>query len=138
MTAPASEASGAPQEGRRRAVASARFQPPRLPLLLTVLKGWALTVLTLGAYRFWALAEYRSFMWRHVSLGGERVEYDGLAPQALMRFLFELAVAVPLLAAFLVGMFVLRDFNPLYGTGALAGAVVLAAYLWQVRLFRTR
>ena len=132
------QAPAAPQEGRRRAVASSRFQPPRLPLLMTVLKGWALTVLTLGAYRFWALAEYRSFMWRHLSLGGERVEYDGLAPQALMRFLIELAVAVPLLAALLVGMFVLRDFNPLFGTGALAGGVVLAFYLWQVRVFRTR
>ena len=77
------EASSALQEGRRRAAASARFEPPRLPLLLTILKGWALTVLSLGAYGFWAKAEFRSYMWRHLSLGGERVEYDGKPSESL-------------------------------------------------------
>lgn len=131
------EASASAQEGRRRA-AAARFEPPRLPLLLTVLKGWALTVLSLGAYGFWAKAEFRSYMWRHLSLGGERVEYDGKPSEALLRFLNEAAVAVPLLAALLVAMLFLGDADPVIRYGVLAGAAVVAAYLLQVRRYRLR
>ena len=132
------QASSPPQEGRRRAAAFARFQPPRLPLLLIVLKGWALTALTLGAYRFWALADYRAFMWRHLSLGGERMEYDGSPSQSLLRFLIELAVAVPVLAVFLAGMFLVRDHDAIIRLAALAGAVAIGAYLLQARRFRAR
>ncbi len=132
------EASATPQEGRRRAAASARFEPPRLPMLLTVLKGWALTVLSLGAYGFWAKADYRSYMWRHLSLGGERVEYDGKPSEALLRFLIEAAVAVPLLVGFLVATQFLEHAEPVIRFGALAGAAVVAVYLLQVRRYRLR
>lgn len=135
MTAPAFVG---PQVERRRAAASARFEPPRLPLLLLMLKGWALTVVTLGAYRFWALADYRAFMWRHLSLGGERMEYDGRPADSLIRFLIDAAVAVPLIAATLVGMYMLRDAAPLIRLGSLAGVAVVAVFLFQARRYRTR
>ena len=127
-----------PQVTRRRTTASTRFEPPRLPLLLLVLKGWALTALTLGAYRFWALADFRSFMWRHLSLGGERMEYDGRPAHSLMRFLIGAAVAIPVLAGILVGMYLVRGADPVIRLGALAGAVVVVGYLLQVRRFRLR
>lgn len=130
------EAASAAQEGRRRAAPSARFEPPRLPLLLTVLKGWALSVLSLGAYGFWAKADFRSYMWRHLSLGGERVEYDGKPSEALLRFLGEAAVAVPLAMAFLVAMLFLGKADPVIRYGAVGGAAVVAVYLLQVRRYR--
>ena len=108
------QAVAGPQVGRRRAATSTRFEPPRLPLLLLVLKGWALTALTLGAYRFWASADFRSFMWRHLSLGGERMEYDGRPAQSLTRFLIGMAVAIPVLAAILITVgFNIIDYNGL-------------------------
>lgn len=132
------EASSTPQGGRGRAAASARFQPPRLPLLLIVLKGWALTVLTVGAYRFWAVAELRSCLWRNLTLAGERFEYDGRPDEALMRFLIDVAVAVPILAALLFGFFALGDAGPLVNLGALAGTVLTVGFLMQIRAYRAR
>ncbi len=135
MTAPAFVG---PQVERRRAAVSARFEPPRLPLLLLVLKGWVLTALTLGAYRFWALADYRAFMWRHLSLGGERMEYDGRPADSLVRFLIDAAIAAPVIAATLVGMYMIRDAEPLIRIGSLAGAAAVAVFLIQARRYRTR
>ncbi len=132
------QAFAGPQTARRRAAASARFEPPRLPLLLMVLKGWALTVLTLGAYRFWALADYRAFMWRHLSLGGERMEYDGRPADSLIRFLIDSAVAVPVIVGALVGLHVMRDSDPLIRIGGVAGAVLVAGILMQARRYRVR
>lgn len=131
------DASSTPQGGRRRA-ASARFVSPRLPLLLLVLKGWALTVVTVGAYRFWAVADLRSFLWRHLSLAGERFEFDGRPAEALIRFLIEAAIAIPVLAGLLFGLLALRGADPIIGAGGVALSAVVATYLVQIRRYRTR
>lgn len=132
------QASSAPQGGRRRAAALARFEPLRLPLLLLVLKGWALSVLTVGAYRFWAAADLRAFLWRTLSLAGERLEYDGRPVDALVRSLVEFAVAFPILAVFLTAVFMLGDAGFLASLALLAAAVVTLSCLRQMQAFRVR
>ncbi|MBF0247270.1 MAG: DUF898 domain-containing protein [Alphaproteobacteria bacterium] len=46
-------------------------------LFKIVLVNLALTILTLGIYRFWGKTRVRRYLWGHVELMGERLEYTG-------------------------------------------------------------
>jgi len=57
----------------------------------------ALTIVTLGTYRFWAKTRVRRFLWEHTTFQGEPLEYRGRGIEKLIGALIVFAVlAVPL------------------------------------------
>jgi uncharacterized membrane protein YjgN (DUF898 family) len=64
------------------------------------LKGAALVVVTLGIYRFWLATDARRFLWSNTEISGDTLEYNGLATELLVGFLFAVAILVPLYMAF--------------------------------------
>jgi uncharacterized membrane protein YjgN (DUF898 family) len=66
------------------------------------IKGAALVVVTLGIYRFWLATDVRGFLWSNTEISGDTLEYNGLATELLVGFLFAVAILVPLYMAFAV------------------------------------
>jgi uncharacterized membrane protein YjgN (DUF898 family) len=60
------------------------------------LKGAALLLVTLGIYRFWLMTDVRRFLWSNTEIAGETLEYNGLATELLLGFLFAIAILVPI------------------------------------------
>lgn len=58
------------------------------PLFKIVLTNLALTILTLGIYRFWAKTRLRQYLWNHVEIMGDRLEYTGTGKELFLGFLF--------------------------------------------------
>lgn len=54
------------------------------------------SLVTLGFYRFWGKTRLRRYFWGHVSVGGDRLEYTGLAKELLIGFLIALAILIPI------------------------------------------
>ena len=52
------------------------------------------TALTLGIYRFWAKTRMRRYLWSHVEIEGDRLEYTGTAKELLFGFLIIVAVLI--------------------------------------------
>ena len=84
--------------------------PPPLPSLVRFLgpewaywqlriKGAALLLITLGIYRFWLMTDVRRFLWSNTEIAGETLEYDGLATELLIGFLFAIAILIPIYVA---------------------------------------
>jgi len=63
------------------------------------IKGAGLLVLTLGIYRFWFATDVRRYLWSSTEIGGETLEYIGLATELLGGFLLAIAILVPLYTA---------------------------------------
>src|SRR5271154_6172460 len=63
------------------------------------IKGAALLMLTLGIYRFWLTTDVRRFLWSNTEIADDTLEYNGLAPELLVGFLFAVALLVPLYVA---------------------------------------
>lgn len=57
----------------------------------------ALTVLTLGIYRFWGIVRIRRYAWSHTAFLGDRLEYTGTGGELLRGFLIVMAVILPLI-----------------------------------------
>jgi uncharacterized membrane protein YjgN (DUF898 family) len=63
------------------------------------IKGAALLMLTLGIYRFWFATDVRRYLWSNTEIGGETLEYTGLATELLGGFLLAIAIVGPLYTA---------------------------------------
>ena len=84
---------GHPEEGRLS------YDGRTGELFVLWLKVFLLGVVTLGIYsRFWGRTRIRRYFWSHVSLLGERFEYDGTGGELFRRFLMAI-VLFPLLFA---------------------------------------
>ena len=68
------------------------------------IKGAALVVVTLGIYRFWLSTDVRRYLWSNTEIAGDTLEYNGLATELLVGFLFAVAILVPLYMAFALVM----------------------------------
>lgn len=86
------------------------LQPPPLPGIVRFLgkeqsywqlrvRGAALLLVTLGIYRFWLMTDVRRFLWSNTEISGDALEYDGLATELLVGFLFAIAILVPIYVA---------------------------------------
>lgn len=71
-------------------------------LFLIFLVNLALTIVTIGIYRFWGKTRIRQYVWSHSSLLGERLEYTGRGIELFIGFLMALA----LFYAPVIGMYV--------------------------------
>jgi uncharacterized membrane protein YjgN (DUF898 family) len=98
------------------------------------IKGAALVVATLGIYRFWLANDVRRFLWSNTEISGDTLEYNGLATELLVGFLFAVAILVPLYTVFALVMLELDmvAFKP-----ALIGFALLAL-LGEYALYRAR
>ena len=105
-----------------------------LPIALTNL---ALTVVTLGIYRFWAKARERRYLWSRTHIVDDSLEWTGTGKEMFVGFLIVMAVLLPALFMLQFGLqaMVLR--------GHVAAAIVtglllytLLFYLYHVARFR--
>jgi len=71
-----------------------------------------LQTLTLGIFRFWARVRERRYIWSHVGLGEDRLEYTGTGGELFKGFLIALVVLVPYFLA-VFGLQFLVGQNPL-------------------------
>lgn len=72
---------------------------------------FALTVVTLGAYRFWAKARERRYLWSNTRILGHELEWSGSGGEMFVGFLLAMPIFLPVMA--LIG----------FGLPALAGKV---------------
>jgi uncharacterized membrane protein YjgN (DUF898 family) len=97
-------------------------------------KGAALVMVTLGIYRFWLATDVRRFLWSNTEIAGETLEYNGLATELLVGFLFALAILVPLYTAIATAALALGAAE---GTSGFIGFLLLVL-LGQFALYRAR
>src|ERR1700733_15874369 len=98
------------------------------------IKGAALLVLTLGLYRFWFATDVRRFLWSNPEIGGETLEYTGLATELLGGFLLAIAILVPLYTAFAIAAL---ELSPRASISAAIGLTLLALGA-EFALYRAR
>lgn len=98
------------------------------------IKGAALLVLTLGIYRFWFATDVRRYLWSNTEIGGETLEYTGLATELLGGFLIAVTIVGPLYTAIATAALALET------AAAAIGAVgfLLLVLLSQFALYRAR
>lgn len=98
-----------------------------LPIALSNL---ALTVVTLGIYRFWAKARERRYLWSHTRFIDDRLEWTGTGRELFFGFLIVMLLfTVPLLALnFLLQAMILR------GQQAAAGGIFILLYMFLLYL----
>ncbi len=98
------------------------------------IKGAGLLVLTLGIYRFWFATDVRRYLWSSTEIGGETLEYIGLATELLGGFLLAIAILVPLYTAIASAALTLDT-----SVEAIAAiGFVLLVLLGQFALYRAR
>src|ERR1700733_123800 len=98
------------------------------------IKGAALLVLTLGIYRFWFATDVRRYLWSNTEIGGETLEYTGLATELLGGFLIAVTIVGPLYTAIATAALALET-----ATAAIAAVgFLLLVLLSQFALFRAR
>ena len=98
------------------------------------IKGAALVVVTLGIYRFWLATDVRRFLWSNTEISGDTLEYNGLATELLVGFLFAVAILVPL---YMVFTLVALELDLVAVTPALIGFALLLL-LGEYALYRAR
>lgn len=55
-----------------------------------------LTILTFGIYTFWGKTRIRQYLWGHLMLRGDRLEYTGTGKELFFGFLLAMAVLIPI------------------------------------------
>ena len=111
------------------------------PLARIIVSNALLSLVTLGVYRFWGKTRLRRYLWSHVVIDGERLEYTGRAMELLLGFMVAMVV---LLLLGLVGVAINLTVNPETPPGAIIFAVsvfaqiVIFMFLIQFAIFRAR
>jgi uncharacterized membrane protein YjgN (DUF898 family) len=98
------------------------------------IKGAALVVLTLGIYRFWLATDVRRYLWSNTEIAGDTLEYNGLATELLVGFLFAVAILVPLYMALAIVALELDAFP----VKPLVFGFLLLLLLGEFALYRAR
>jgi uncharacterized membrane protein YjgN (DUF898 family) len=98
------------------------------------IKGAALVVVTLGIYRFWLATDVRRFLWSNTEISGDTLEYNGLATELLVGFLFAVAILVPL---YMIFALVVLELDMVAIKPVLIGFALLAL-LGEYALYRAR
>jgi uncharacterized membrane protein YjgN (DUF898 family) len=101
------------------------------------IKGAALLMVTLGLYRFWFATDVRRFLWSNTEIGGETLEYTGLATELLGGFLLALAILVPLYTAVAGAALALDTAEQLIGMLTFLLLIMLGQFaLYRARRYR--
>ena len=67
-----------------------------------VVANLVLQILTLGIFRFWARTRERRFLWSHVSLGEDRLEYTGRGLELFLGFIIAMIILFPVVGIYQV------------------------------------
>lgn len=102
-----------------------------------LMKNAALSVLTLGLYRFWARTAVRRFLWNNIAIADEPLEYTGRGVELFIGFLIAAAILFPFFLVYsLLQNFVVTNR---WSSGALTGAYILTIVVFtQVAIYRAR
>jgi len=109
------------------------------PLFKIVLTNLLLSIVTLGIYRFWGKTRLRRYLWGHVEIMGDRLEYTGTGKELFLGFLFVfIIILVPFFAVFgfLEAVMVEASENAQALVSGLQ--TVLIVFLIGVALYRAR
>lgn len=98
------------------------------------IKGAGLLLLTLGIYRFWFATDVRRYLWASTEIGGDSLEYAGLATELLGGFLLAIAIMVPLYTAIAAAALTLDTSEE----AVAAIGFILLVLLGQLALYRAR
>jgi uncharacterized membrane protein YjgN (DUF898 family) len=98
------------------------------------IKGASLLMLTLGLYRFWFATDVRRYLWSHTEIGGETLEYTGLATELLGGFLLATAIVGPLYTAIATAALAFDAAE----AAVVATGLLLVVLLSQFALYRAR
>ncbi len=85
-----------PASGHAAEAPTLSFDASRGSFFRLLLINGALTLVTVGIYRFWARTRIRRFIWHHVRILGDPLEYTGTGGELFLGFLIVLAVLFPL------------------------------------------
>lgn len=121
------------------------FGGDRRDLLRLLLRNAALTLVTLGIYRFWAKTSVRRYFWSHVRISNAPLSYTGRPLELIIGFLLALAVLLGLALAVLALRTMINAIAP--GAEVMVDVLLYAALLvliqiavfrlWRYRLSRT-
>lgn len=75
-----------------------------MALFKILLVNFLLTIVTLGIYRFWAKTRLRQYLWGHVEIMGDRLEYTGTGKELFLGFLFVFIVILMPLFVVSIGL----------------------------------
>lgn len=90
----------------------------------------ALTIVTLGIFRFWAKARERRYLWANTRLLEGELEWSGTGSEMLIGFLFALPVFIPIIIAVGIGVPVAAAKLPWYWIAAVAVAAYAIFYFF--------
>jgi uncharacterized membrane protein YjgN (DUF898 family) len=96
------------------------YHGTRSALTALFFKNLALSIVTLGVYRFWAITNLRAFLWGHWSVAGEPFDYSGTGKELFIGFL-KVAVALMMLST-------AAQIGQIAGVGAIVQLVVGLGY----------
>lgn len=88
-----------------------------------------LTIVTLGIYRFWAMARVRRYLWSRLQFQGRRLEYTGTGGELFLGFLLAGLILLGLFAVTLGLAYILAQVSP-----ALAVLAIIALYVLLIIL----
>lgn len=110
------------------------FIGKRRQLIAIMLRGFLLTFLTVGIYRFWLVTQKRRFYWSNTIIDGHPLEYTGRSIQLLVGFLLAIVVFVPIYG----GAFYLSTVFYEAAAFAYAGMAVILYFLAGYASYRGR
>lgn len=95
-------------------------------------RGFWLSILTLGIYRFWFKTKQRQYLWNSIEFNNESLEYTGTGKELFKGFLFALIFIVPLQIGFLVAGLTTFQFQ------IIAILLVIGIFLSYFAMFAAR
>lgn len=99
-----------------------------------VVKGFLLSLVTFGIYRFWYMTNLRRFFWSRTLVDGSPAEYTGTGKELFLGFLVALAILVPVY----VGLFALSLLVPALAPVSAPLSFLVLFVLGQYALYRGR
>ena len=97
-------------------------------------KGFLLSLVTFGIYRFWYMTNLRRYFWSRTLVDGSPAEYTGTGKELFLGFLVALAILVPLY----VGLFALSLLVPALAPLSAPISFLVLFLLGQFALYRGR
>ncbi|WP_246153877.1 YjgN family protein [Methylobacterium oryzihabitans] len=103
-------------------------------LIWLAVKGFLLSIVTFGIYRFWYVTDLRRFFWTRTAVAGSPAEYNGTGKELFLGFLVALAILVPV---YLV-LFGLSVAVPAFASVSVVVSFVGLFLLGQFAIYRGR